>query len=210
MGLAIEVGVLADLVEHDPEGAAWFREELATMNLVLQRNGIESHREPESLLPIEMNGVDSFPYSFVHYLRRAYALKRSGQEVTPMSDPEMSREDSGVVESITMLMDSHLLCHSDAEGLYVPIHFSRPIMDEEITGGMLLESRLLEELVEVAPLIDVSLEAGRLTDVQLALLVPAANEGHRFERERTVWLALFEVATPALNKGPWSCSTSSW
>ena len=201
MGLAIEVGVLADLIKHDPEGVDWFREDLATVNQVLQRNGIEAHPEPESLCPIQMNGIGSFPYSFIHYLRRAYALMRAGKKVTPVSGEEPSPEDDEIIEEITMLMDSHLLCHSDVEGFYVPIQFSEPIIDEELTGGMLGSSqKLLKELVEVAPLIDITLEDGRLSDAQLAALDPETDEGHRFETERIVWLTLFEAATASVEQ----------
>lgn len=146
-----------------------------------------------------MSGIGSFPYSFIHYLRRAYALMRAGREVIPVSGGRLSPEDDQVVEEITMLMDSHLLCHSDAEGFYVPIQFSVPIIDEELTGGMLGSSQnLLKELVQVAPMIDIALEDGQLSNAQLAALAPETDEGHRFETERIVWLTLFEAASASV------------
>lgn len=199
MGLAIEVGALADLIKHDPEGADWFREDLATVNQILQRNGIDTHSEPDQLPTIRRNGIGSFPYSFIHYLRRAYALMRAGREVTPVSGERPSPGDDQVVEEITMLMDSHLLCHSDAEGFYVPVQFFDPIVDDELTGGMLGSSQqLLKEVVEVAHLIDITLEDGRLSDAQLSALDPETDKGHSFETERIVWLALFEAATASV------------
>ena len=40
MGLAVEVGMLADLMVHDTEGAEWLRESFAKVNEVLAENNL--------------------------------------------------------------------------------------------------------------------------------------------------------------------------
>jgi hypothetical protein len=49
MGLAVEVGMLADLLDNDEEGAEWLRESLANANAVLTELSLPTHSEPESL-----------------------------------------------------------------------------------------------------------------------------------------------------------------
>src|SRR5688572_505740 len=67
MGLSLEVGILADLKEHDPEGAQQFREEFETLNRFLASEGLPPHHEPESC---EVWSGDMWGYSGLHYLRR--------------------------------------------------------------------------------------------------------------------------------------------
>ncbi|MBC8135491.1 MAG: hypothetical protein H8F28_06345, partial [Fibrella sp.] len=87
MGLSVTVGMLADLERNDAEGAAWFREELAKVNRVLEANGIAAFTEPGTLArELRLNAADSYPYSFLHYLRRAYAFQREGLPLTPAGD----------------------------------------------------------------------------------------------------------------------------
>ncbi|KIG17747.1 hypothetical protein DB30_02780 [Enhygromyxa salina] len=196
MGLAIGVGVLADLIIHDAEGADWMRTSIEGVNQALEANELPQHDEPESFAtPLHelCHGCTSFPYSFLHYLRRAYAHMREGQPVP--DDNEMRPEHDSVIEDAAMMMDSHLLCHSDAEGHYVPIDFSDVIFDDELVGGMLGSSQaLLRELIEVAPHIDVTLEGGRPTPACEAQLRVIEDSG-RLWRERLVWYTLFEAAT---------------
>ena len=199
MGLAVEVGALADLISHDPGGAEWLREQLAAANRVLEREGFATHAEPEKLAPIPMPGMGGFPYSFLHYLRRAYALMRLGRQVSPVSGDDLTSADEQIIEEVTMQMDSHLLCHSDVEGLYVPVEFMDPIIDDQLAGATLGSSqKLRKELVEVASSIDINLEEDQLGPEQLAQLDDEANEGHRFETERVVWLTLFEAAAASI------------
>ncbi len=74
MGLGIVVGVLADLMSEDEEGAAWVREELEAINAVLDEQGLPQHSEPVSLPVLESRAAcERYPYSFLHYLRRVYA-----------------------------------------------------------------------------------------------------------------------------------------
>jgi hypothetical protein len=93
------------------------------------------------------------------------------------------------------MLDSHLLCHSDCEGFYVPVEIGDPIFDDDLLGGMLGSSQaLLRELVEVAPHIGVTLEGGRPTPACEAELRDIEDSGP-FWRERLVWYTLFEAAS---------------
>lgn len=74
MGLAVSVGTLADFLENDPEGAEWFEGDFEIVNGVLASAGLPPHIEPRELPRLDSRAsLDGFPYSFIHYLRRAYA-----------------------------------------------------------------------------------------------------------------------------------------
>lgn len=197
MGLSVSVGMLADLKANDAEGAAWFRAEVAKVNRVLEANGLPTFTEPETLATQpHSNAADSYPYSFLHYLRRAYALQREGYPLTPAGD-RLSKADNDVIEDAGSLFDSHLLMHSDAEGFYVPVEFDEPIFSDDVPGAMLGSSpRLLRELVKVAPFLSIELDAtGELTGgARQKLLDADANENTPYYREYVVWHSLYEAA----------------
>lgn len=197
MGLGVCVGMLADLAENDQEGADWFREEVQTLNAVLQENGIPGHEEPESIEPFEPSGIDSFPYSFLHYLRRAYVCARKGIE---LRQGEMTDADDALIDDFTnSTMDSHLLMHSDAEGYYVPTDFAEPVCDERLTGGFAGSTqRLKAELAFVAPSLLIELANGELPDAERERLAQVEEEDP-LERELIVWLTLWEAAEHSLN-----------
>ena len=74
MGLAISVGALAELQQEDPQGAQQLIASLETANALLKQAGLPQHAEPAALPELQSRAlIDSFPYSFLHYLRRAYA-----------------------------------------------------------------------------------------------------------------------------------------
>jgi hypothetical protein len=200
MGLAVGVGLLEDLTRNDAEGAQWLRRELAALDPILARAGLPAHREPDRFeVPLFQlrRSCTSFPYSFLHYLRRAFAHVRVGLPIP--DDDELRPEHDAVVEDASTMFDSHLLCHSDAEGYYAPVDFAEPIFDDEVLGGMLGSSQgLLRELVEVAPHIGVELTSeGRPTPVCEAELQAIEDSGPLW-RERLVWYTLFEAASLSL------------
>lgn len=202
MGLAVGVGVLAGLLIHDSEGADWMRRSIAGLNAVLQREGLPAHCEPESFSPPlheRMHSCTSFPYSFVHYLRRAFAHMREGLPIP--DDDQLRPEHDSVVDDAASMLDSHLLCHSDCEGFYVPVAIGDPIFDDALPGGMLGSSvGLLAELIEVAPHIGIALADGRPTPSCEAELRAIEDDGPLW-RERLVWYALFEAATLSVEHG---------
>lgn len=201
MGLAISVAYLAELLELDPEGAEWFEEDLVTANQLLQAAGLPTHEEPRELPPLQSRaGLDSFPYSFIHYLRRAYAHRCTNPAWIASPLPEGTKPtDDPVLEQVSEMFSSHLLCHSDAEGFYFPIDFEQILFAEagqpQLPGGMLGSSyRLREELILVAPALGIALNNGELPDAEAARLNTLAEADDGLYREYTVWLSLYEAA----------------
>ena len=201
MSLAVEVGLLADLVQNDEEGAEWFRDTLEQVNCVLREQGLAEHREPEKLpRPESRCPIGSYPYSFLHHLRRVYARCLvdplwSPQPAAPGEDPA----EDDVVDRESNMFTSHLLCHSDCEGLYLPIDFQDIIIDdkqqERIPGGLLGSSyRLHEELVQLAPRLGIGLENGSLSDGEVSRLTKEIDGQQHLWIEILVWFSLFEAA----------------
>lgn len=202
MGLAIEVGVLADLLQNDVEGAEWFKQEMRKINEVLAENDLPQHHEPESLPELLLrNALCGFPYSFLHHLRRffVYATTNPGWEpaptptnIDPAADPKVEEE--------TFMMSSHLLCHSDCEGFYLPIDFADIVIDDQgknrrILGGILGSSyRLMIELVGIAPKLGIRLQDVALSDGEAERINGEVESQDGLWLEKAVWLSLFEAA----------------
>jgi hypothetical protein len=203
MGLGISVGFLADMKQHDEEGLAWARKELDAICRYLEGEGLPTWEEPEELPPLGMRPhIDAFPYSTIHYLRRAYALAYEHpdqQPVKPVGGEGLEAYDALVADLSTMF-SSHLLCHSDCEGWYLPVDFEDPLFAPEELGisgaGMLGSSYgLLRELRQVAPYIGIRLEAdGSLSDAEAKRIYEEAAEDGPTWHELTAWLTLHEMA----------------
>lgn len=169
MGLAIEVGYLADLLGNDAEGADQFRDDMARLNEYLESAGLPPHHEPEMC---EVFSCDMYGYSGIHYLRRVAAhLDLIGKLPSPGGE-DASKDD--VMEQYYRLARQsrpgllqkllgraprrgtfdHLLVHSDAEGYYLPQDFSSVLFPPpgfEIPGSMIGSSvRLLDECKRLA------------------------------------------------------------
>jgi hypothetical protein len=200
MGLAISLGYQADMKRNDEEGHEWAKSLFARVNAVLASEGIAQYAEADDVKLPNRRSCQSFPYSYLHYLRRAFALQRErpDQPLSPVKDGNLKADDRVVADASSM-MDSHLLCHSDCEGLYVPIDFPDPIFPEDsnaVPGGMLGSSQgLLRELVEVAPVIGVKLENGELSPAEADRIHGLSNdETHPFNIELLVWFSLYDAA----------------
>jgi hypothetical protein len=202
MGLAISVGQLAFLRQHEsPEEVKRFREELHAVNRVLAANALPAHAEPESLPEIgDRVAVGSIPYSWLHHARRAVAYAmRPGNRFRPLREDESPSEDP-VYDAVLSSFASHVICHSDCEGFYVPIDFPEPLYDElsdddagMIVGGILGSSQGgLRELVLAAPLIDIKLESGRLSDTEAQAVCKEPEGSHPHWVGRQAWLYLHE------------------
>lgn len=197
MGLAVGVGVLADLLEHDEEGAGWLRAQIEKLNRVLAKRGLPPHQEPEALPPLEQRSLGSIPYSFLHALRRAYACMRQGE---PLRTGELTAEDEDFVLDVAVtFMDSHLLSHSDAEGFYVPVDFEDPLGDDSLPGGFAGSTpRLLAELVAVAPLLGIRLQGAQLAPGEAERLSAVEEHTSPLWQELIAWWTLFEAAQLSL------------
>ena len=199
MGLSINVGMLADLLENDVEGADWFREAMDDVNVVLAENGLGPHVEPETLPALDnRSSIDGFPYSFLHYLRRvaAHVAESPGWIATPFPESSSPTDDPLVIQQLGN-MESHLLCHSDCVGYYLPIPFTEVIFDdaERIPGGLLGSSfQLMKELVAIAPALDIRLKDGTLEDDEVERINDQVEAECPLWIEKMVWLLLIESA----------------
>ena len=200
MGLAVEVGVLADLIVNDEEGAGWLRESLENVNTLLKNNNLPPHTEPENLPPLHSRAsILSYPYSFLHYLRRfaAHAARKPRWTPKPFPESDDPTDDPLLADEQTLL-SSHLLCHSDCEGFYIPIDFGDPLFadDEDLVpGGMLGSSYgLMRELVTVAPFLGITLTSRELSEGEAARINTIVLADGPFWIELAVWFSLFEAA----------------
>jgi hypothetical protein len=203
MGLAIAVGnpcIGSDGTVYDSEGVADFRRQFAVLRDALAAEGITGWSEPD--LPPPPQGT-SFPYGWLHYLRRAYALVWDKQEVTPVRNRDDLERAAGIVEDATMMLSSHLLCHSDAQGYYVPVRFDDPVfLSDDLPGGGMVGSSyaLLDELMRVAPAIGITpAEDGTIADEES--IRSADRTGAPFAIEQTVWLALYDACRASIRYG---------
>jgi hypothetical protein len=195
MSLAVSVDILSQM--DDEEGIEYYRSEFDELSAELAENGV-TWTEPDA--PAADKGrarLLSFGYSTLHYLRRVYALHKRGAEVTPVLpdeelDTELERDES-------YNLFSHLICHSDCDGYYVPVDFGDPLYLD--AGSVGSSQRLLRELRECAPHIGVELtEAGELTDEEAERDNNMA-EGHPYQYELEAWILLFEAARVSVASG---------
>jgi hypothetical protein len=199
MGLAVSLGVLACGPDADPEGIEWLRENFRQVNRVLAAHGLPPHVEPELLPDLPYRGQPlSFPYSWLHHLRRAVAFARQApDQFCPVPQGSNPAEDERIDEELSVFMDSHLICHSDCEGFYVPIDFPEPLHDvqqEALPGGILGSSqRALREVLLAAPLLGIPIEGEKLADEAAKDIAEEPDGSHPYWIERKVWLTMFEA-----------------
>ena len=167
MGLSLEVGILADLVKNDEEGAAHYRKVFERLNRYLATQGLAPHREPEQG---KVWSTSMYGYAGLHYLRRIAAhLDYNGKLPPPgergaANDPVLERyfkdfESRLIIAQPRERRFDHLIIHSDAEGYYLPQDFAAvlfPGPDYAIAGGMIGSShRLLAECQRLAKALEV-------------------------------------------------------
>lgn len=197
MGLGIVVGMRSELA-GDPEGLASFEAQLAAVNAVLREHGHPAHEEgalPEGARSRAM--CDSFPYGFIHHLRHAYAWarQRPGESLPVVA--RLGPADKALLDRELGRLESHLLIHSDAEGLYVPVDFDEPLFDPRLPGEILGSTvRLKRELMTIARLLGVTVVAGELDDAAMAALEVEDDDPHH--REKTVFGTLWEACRLSL------------
>ncbi|MEV0398161.1 hypothetical protein [Polymorphospora rubra] len=202
MGLGISIG--NPCLGLDPEGAEHYREQFARLRRELAEHG-HDWSAPDGPAPAGTARpyVGSFPYGYLHRLRRVYALQHERQPVTPVTGPDDLEDAQEHVEEATFMLGSHLLCHSDATGFYVPVPSGDPLfLSDAIDGaGMVGSSQgLLGELAGIAPLVGIRLEAdGTLSDAEAARLFDDRDDP--FEIEQMVWLTLHESCRVSVASG---------
>jgi hypothetical protein len=203
MGLGIGVGALASVSGADPEAAEVIRADFAAIATVLQENGLPPHHEPESLPPIRSRAAPgSLGYNWLPYFARAIAYARQAPTEFTQVGREDPAKDKRLDRERSVKMDSHIICHSDCEGYYVPVDFPDPIYDDRICGGVLGSSqRALAELVLAASLLGIPLRGGELSDEAARVIAEEPEGAHLCWRERQVWLKFFEAARNSIAIG---------
>jgi hypothetical protein len=200
MGLLLQVGALARGHDPDPEYVAYLRKMFASANRTLKSNGLPQHTEPENQPPIrEQFNVGSMPYGRFERLKRAVAYARnSPKRFRPLREGKDPFDNAWVVHEMCC-MESHLICHSYCDGLYLPMDFERPLISlreyDIAHEGLGSSVAGLGELRHVAPLLGIELKDGKLGR-EIGRQICREKEGdHPFEVERKTWLAFFEAFT---------------
>lgn len=197
MGVSVSVGMLADLLYVDEEGASCLRRGFDAVNRVLRAHKLPPHFEPELLPPLRNRcSLTGYPYSYLHHLRRVYARRKADKSwiATPLP-PEIQAGRDEVLLAAYGRLPSHLLNHSDAEGFYVPIEFKEVLFDP--SGSMCGEElgssyTLCDELLFVAPSLNIELNGNNLLDDQ-AEQINLLGADEELMIEKIVWLSLFEA-----------------
>lgn len=202
MGLGISVGMLCDQARNDPEGFEIHREGFDQLTRALAQEGID-WREPEVLHETgEHDYSGGFPYSYLAHLRRAFTLTQLGEPVTAVSatsDEQYERDQEKVGDETTMF-SSHLLCHADYAGYYIPVDFPDPLFlpeEAEVGGGGMVGSsqQLLAELRSFAPAIGIRLdESGAAKEDK-----PADDDP--FDAEKFAWWQLYRACLASVESG---------
>lgn len=199
------MGLSIFLAASDPDLAEQLA--LPAIDALLAEAGLTPHREPKSL-PAEARsraGLCRFPYNDLHRLRRVYAhvAEDPDWQPTPAPSPYQPGDDP-VLESEIDMLCSHLVCHSDAEGLYLPIDFDDPLFAKQsglLPGDILGSSfALRRELQAIAPALGIRLGPdGALDDAEIRRL--ESDDSSPFQIEIAVWLALYEASRLSLEYG---------
>ena len=189
MGLALEVGILADLKDADEEGYASYVDEFENLSNVLRSEGMDEHVEPDEL--DEIFSCDMLSYTGIHYLRRIAVHLALGKPTPAPGSQETYRNvalDQEYFDSFNAGKDmkyQHLVVHSDAEGFYVPIDFERVIATPTLMSGGWVGStqRLQAECAELAGLLsmplDMHYELDELSRAANAQLHPHSQSSRR-------------------------------
>lgn len=223
MGLAVEVGYLADLIENDDEGADSFRDDLAVLNVFLKSMRLPTHQEPEQC---EVLSFGMYGYSGIHYLRRIAAHLDLRHVLPPPGGSESSKDE--VLQQYYSHADTHetcrfvrlfrrsssgrtfdhLLLHSDAEGYYLPQDFPEvlfPPKDLKIPGGMIGSSmRLIDECKRLAQALQLPLDIDPEAD-EVWQACETQGEGdttwQRYGVESFICLRLYHACEYSLTTG---------
>ena len=201
MSLMTVVGYLATAGDDDV-GRGWFQGQLVIINRLLTSHGFSAHVEPAQLPPLSSSQPWSeMGSSFLHRLRRVAAYRALDKNYVATTFPEDApASDDPAIAKVGARNDSHLLCHSDAEGFYVPIDFPEVLIDERLAGAFLGSSvRLAHELVVVAPALEIELDRdGTLSAQEAERLYSLTEEEDGLYRELTAWLDLYDAARLSL------------
>jgi hypothetical protein len=199
MGLCVCVGFAADLKENDSEGYENFKALMTKVNQALNAEGLPPHHEPDSVSPADFLSLDMFGYSGLHYLRRVAAHITFTRKLPSPGDDDSSKdplveryyteslEEKAPKGLLSLFKKSpkiknfdfnHLMHHSDCEGYYLPLEFTRVLFPDpklEIPGAMIGSAhRLLQECQRLAAALAIPRDMDSESD---ELLEAAQNQG---------------------------------
>ncbi|GAA1832643.1 hypothetical protein GCM10009682_58900 [Luedemannella flava] len=172
--------------------------ELRTLSDALAEEGV-TWSEPATT---DESFSAGFPYSWLHHLRRVLALVDRDLPVTPVDETHPVEADREVVEEVSEMFSSHLLCHADDHGFYVPVYFDEPLFLPQESGGMVGSTQgLLTELRRCAPALGITLSPdGSLPEAETERLHDLPGDDN-FRVESTVWLAMHGACQASLRSG---------
>ncbi|MFJ1704761.1 hypothetical protein [Kitasatospora sp. NPDC088346] len=208
MGISLSVGILHSVAGSDREGLRYHREAFTRLHEALAAQGID-WREPE---PAESADAPrhyaGFPARHLTHLRRSYVLHRWEEPVTPAltCDPAQYARDLRWIEDETSMLSSHLLCHSDTAGYYLPVDLDDPLFlpaGAGVDGGGIVGSsrRLLAELRSFAPAIGVRLDPDGTLGAEESARLAAHSPDDPFQAEAFAWLHLHLACRASLASG---------
>ncbi|NKY38619.1 hypothetical protein [Cellulomonas septica] len=125
--------------------------------------------------------------------------------MTPVDSREAYERGQALVREEAAMLSSHLICHSAAEGYFVPVDLSGPVILPDgsgVAGGGVVGSShgLLRELQRCAGSLDIALDDdGTLVDAEAARV--AARPDDHPAVESVVWLALHEACRASIASG---------
>lgn len=200
MSVSINVGAW-------PGNAARLNSDLGRLSTLLADGGITWSAPPrDAAVPPVRSAVRGFPASWIQDLKRVVALVETGAPVTPVDSREAYERGQALVREEAAMLSSHLICHSAAEGYFVPVDLSGPVFLPDgsgVAGGGVVGSShgLLRELQRCAGSLDIALDDdGTLVDAEAAR-VAARPDDHPFAVESVVWLALHEACRASIASG---------
>lgn len=158
MTLSISVALLHDQARNDPEGHDRHRRAFARLSRALRADNIRWEEPDTTALAVAHTFSGGIPYGYLTCLRRAFVLVGRGGPVSPAPRPDTEAWHRGLaaIDDETSLLASHLLCHADDAGYYIPVDFPDPLFlppEAEVAGAGMVGSsqRLLAELSSMAP-----------------------------------------------------------
>ncbi|MFE2067238.1 hypothetical protein ACFXDH_33495 [Streptomyces sp. NPDC059467] len=208
MGLSITVGLLDDQARNDAEGLAYHRRAFARLSEALAVDGI-TWQEPEIGDPPAVPAVSAgFPHSHLTHLRRVFVLAERGEPLTPATETDSGQyeRDCEKIHDETAMLASHLLCHADDSGYYIPVDFGEPLFLPPEAGvdghGMVGSSRrLLAELAGVAPSLGIHLDADATLSAAAESALADFEPDAPFGMERSTWHQLYRACRASMAGG---------
>jgi len=199
MSVSINVGAW-------PGNTARLDSDLAHLSTLLAEEGITWSAPRGAAVPPVRSTVRGFPASWIQDLKRVVALVVTGAPVTPVDSREAYERGQTLVHEEAAMLSSHLICHSAAEGYFVPVDLSGPVFLPEgsrVAGGGVVGSSqaLLRELQRCADGLGIALDDDRTLSDTEAARVAARPDDHPFAVESVVWLALHEACQASIASG---------